>query len=150
MKVLVPVLYAVNPIVVGIFGGAANEKSIADNVLVLVARPAIAGLADRDLVPLAAFVKPAHGGESRPVPDALHTVLEHVAHIVFVETVQTAKGNIAVGIDRHRGVERLAGHAFAGGDESGEVPVLVDFANANHIHTLRPEFRKSITLVAIG
>ena len=114
VKVLVPVFDAVDPVVIGIFGGAADEQSIPDNVLVLVARPAVTRFADWYLVPLAALVKPAHGGELRSVPHAFHTVFEDVAHVVFVEAVQTAKGDIAVCIDRQRGVERLARHARAG------------------------------------
>src|SRR5881394_4074364 len=87
VKVFVPVLNAVNPIVVSVFGSAADEQSIADDVLILVARPAVAGFADRDLVPLSALVEPAHGGEFRPVPYAFHSVLENVAHVVFVEAI---------------------------------------------------------------
>src|ERR1035438_8034976 len=144
-----PILEPVNPIIVGVLRRAADEQPVPDFLRELVTGPTIAILAEWNFVPLSLLVQAAHGGELGTVPDTFDAILEHVAHVRAVETVEAANGDVAVRVDGQRVVERRTRDASALNFE-GKMPLLPNLADAHGVHPFRPELHECLTLVAVA
>ena len=144
VKFRVPVFNAVNAVVIRVFGRATDEKAITDFFLVFVAGPTVAIFAQWNLVPLAAFVEPAHSGQFWPMPNRSNTFFEDVAHACSIEAVQTTDRDVAVRVDCHGCVECATWDSIAFGLEPGKAATRVDLANADGVHARGPEIDKCV------
>src|SRR5262249_13287196 len=103
-----PAPKAIDPLIVGVFRRAADQRAVLDLFAVLVLGPGVAALAERHFVPLFGLVVVARLGELLAVPDFLHALLEHVAHVGSTHAVEAAQAHAAVVVHRHRLVDHGA------------------------------------------
>ena len=89
-QIALPTRQPANQIVVDIFRRAPDQKTVFDFFGVFVLGPAVASLAERDLVPLRGLVIVAGLGEFLAMPDFAHVLFEHDTHVGCPHSVETA------------------------------------------------------------
>src|SRR5439155_15722310 len=94
-----PVLEAIDLVVVRELRGAADEDAVANLFLIVVLHPPVARLAERNFVPLARLVIIAGLRQFFTVPHALDTVLENVPHGGRPEAIEAAESHRSVVVD---------------------------------------------------
>src|SRR6185437_12620579 len=74
-EITLPILEAIDRVVIRVFRRPADKEPVAHLFLVIVLRPAVAWLAKRDFVPLAGLVIVPRLGEGLAMPDLSHAFL---------------------------------------------------------------------------
>src|SRR6185437_7216554 len=129
-QVALPVPDALDRVVIGVFGRAADEEPVAHLLLILVLRPAIARLAERHFVPLSGLVIVARLGKFLAMPHGADAVLEDIAHVGCAQPIEAAEPDAAVVMDGHGLVDDRAGDALGWLGHLREFAVLEDNAHA--------------------
>src|SRR5262249_32791349 len=133
-----PAREPVDQVVVGVLRRTADQHAVLDLFRVLVLRPAVATLAERDFVPLSGLVIVAGLGVLLAVPHLLHARLEYVAHVGGAHAVEAAQPHAAVIVHRNGLVDHRAGYSLGWLDHVREGAVLEHDAHADDVDDADP------------
>src|SRR6478609_8774026 len=107
-----PVLQTRDAIVIRELRRATDQKAVTDFFFIFVLGPTIAVGAKRDFLPLSGLMVVANLGELLAIPHSLYTLLEHVAHIGALESIEATDRHSAVVMYGQGLVEGRAGQSL--------------------------------------
>src|SRR5262249_5128206 len=149
-QIALPTRQPANQIVVDIFRRAPDQKTVFDFFGVFVLGPAVASLAERNLVPLCGLVIVAGLSEFLALPNLLDAIVEYVAHVGSAYAVETTQPYAAIVVHRHGLVDDRAGHALGRLDHVGESAILEHDAGSHYVDDADPAVDELIGFVPIG